>query len=482
MAVIRTSQPNYWSAVYNPIIYKFLSDFESGLRISGPLTPDTLGDSNGLLQITFLTAHGYSVGDYVEFANGDAPGYYRVTSTPSSTAAIFNTVLASSNNLTQLYLSAYQYNMSVRVLNPDTLEVYGLKTVKAFDDGTDITFTFDIASILQTLITSDLPDLTSNTPQLNSNSYLPYRIQFREEWIKGIDGESTYFIGDWQDDRTSGYYEFNDKVASNSCEQYNEQVGSTYKQLDFLIGGTGTRILTNQPDDLTFCSGKKYFLYINNVEIPADDMTVEVKQYDISDTLLSTSTIAYSGFAFVLGQHALPINGGLFTLSTDAYSITFQLKGTGIDSELITYKVSQNCCSPSEYQLYWLNNKGGYSSHIFTGKATHGLSIDRLQPIKYNLQPDNWAPSNRQFGNLSNSTREVLTLRYETSNVEIIQWLSRDLLSSIDAVMVVDIDGTDYLIPVFVETNSLSVYKDRDKRYSLSVDISYGFEYINQTR
>lgn len=485
MGTNRIRQPNRWSAVYNPIIYEFNSTWGTGAHIGGNLVVDTIGDTNGLLQIGFLSNHGLSAGDYVKFVDGDAPGYYRVNSIVSATQAIFNTSLASASALTIVYWTAYQYNMRVQVLDYNTNEVLGTKLVKGYDDGTDILFTFDISSILQTVITSTLPTLSGLVPILCSDAYREFYIQYREEYIKGVAGESAYFEAPWETDYASNYYDINDKVAVNSCEQYNEQVASSYKQADFLIGSNGTRFLTNQPDNLEFCTGGQHWLYFNNEEINPDILTVEVKQYDISGSLLSTSSITYSaGYTYAVGQHLLPVNTSLFTLSASAYKITFQVKisGNPVSSEVLTYLVNQNCCEPNSYQLIWLNNKGGYSTHRFTGRASHGFDVSRIQPIKFNLQPDNWKPSNRQYANLRNNSRESIIFRYECSAQEIHDWLVKEIMTTIDLFLIQTIDEVDYFIPMQINTNSVNSRKDGDKRFVLTFECTFAYDIINQNR
>ena len=619
MAIERIQQPNRWSAVYSPIIYKFRSTFDSGYKITTPVAPSVIGDSNGFLLVTFAADHGLAAGDYA-YIESDFSGVYRVIDCPGSAQAIFDADGTVGQNMVQAYKYAYKYMASVEVFAKinNSYTSIGTVTTKPVDDGTDIIFTFDVSGVLRSYISSNIPNLYGSGVQIAADAFKEYYIQYREEYIHGVNGVPQYEEFDWITDTDSSYYDTNEKVAVNATEQYTQQIGDPYKQSEYVLGLDSGEIkfLSNQPDGVEYSACRKYFAYFNNEIIDSDGFfQLRVNQYN-GNALLETNEVEH--VEIPLGQHYFEVSNNLFTLNPSAtkicvdatlpeYSFTDQLKnnnknwslqdngvnvqfstsgalfnqntiplptfsvngymdkailtngftyrirvrvintaaapsgvviidagGNGTSAYTITtagdydfnltadgsvlriqatyyddndianefivtnfklqteneehaqpicYNVVDDCdCSDNYYNVVWLNNKGGYSNFYFTGRATHGIDVDRQTPIKYNLLPNNFAPANRQYGNLRNVTRQRITLRNETTNKQVHEWLASEISQSIDVFMVRAIDGVDYLLPIVVDVDSVTLFKDKDKRYVFTCEALYGFELKNQTR
>jgi hypothetical protein len=619
MAIARVQQPNRWSSVYAPIIYKFKSSFATGYRIGNVLTPAVIGETNGFLTITWSTAHGMRSGDYV-YINSDFSGAYRVISCPGSAQTIIDVNATAGQNCTSGYWYAFQYNASVRVWAEidNVFTDIGTITTKPVDDGTDIIFTFDVSTVLRNYITSNLPDLRNGSVQHCPDAFKSFYIEYREEYVRGVAGITQYVAQDWETDTDSSYYDTNDKVAVNSTEQYDENIGDPYKQSEYVFGiDNGTvRLLTNQPDGVPYCADRKYWLYFNADNLQTNHSIVfNVEQYGGGGNLITTSEIEYEDVE--LGQNLVEISNETFTLNANAAKIcvtaslpeyqfhdnlkqlgswslqdngvnivfgsqgalfnqntiplptlsvngymdrnvlangieyefritlaftnnqpsgvitidaggngtsthtistagthTFTLTANGPtlrlqatyydnnnvanefrlsnlhvhstiteDSQPVCFSVEQNCeCTDKYYKLVWLNNKGGYSSFYFTGRATHGIEVDRQRPIKYALVAGRFEPSNRQYANLRNIGRKRITLRNETMNKDINTWLANELMTSIDVYLEQTVDGVNYFLPVQIENDSIDIRKDGDKRYSLVLDAIYAYDIISQTR
>lgn len=489
MAIERIQQPNRWSAVYSPIIYKFRSTFDSGYKITTPVAPSVIGDSNGFLLVTFSGSHGLAAGDYA-YIESDFSGVYRVIDCPGSAQAIFDADGTVGQNMVQAYKYAYKYMASVEVFAKinNSYTSIGTVTTKPVDDGTDIIFTFDVSGVLRSYISSNVPNLYGSGVQIAADAFKEYYIQYREEYIHGVNGVPQYEEFDWITDTDSSHYDTNEKVAVNATEQYTQQIGDPYKQSEYVFNfeTTDTNFLTNQPDGLPYCNDRKYFIYFNNENQISGFFATYIKQYDSSGALLETDTETYAELP--VGQHYVYIDSSRFTLNANcAY---FTIDATAFDgfgsqgSQIIRFNVvNTDCdCSDNYYNVVWLNNKGGYSNFYFTGRATHGIDVDRQTPIKYNLLPSNFAPANRQYGNLRNVTRQRITLRHETTNKQVHEWLASELTQSIDVFMVRTVDGVDYLLPIVVDLDSVTLFKDKDKRYVFTCEALYGFELNTQTR
>lgn len=605
--------------MYSPIIYKFKSSFDSGYKITTPVAPSVIGDSNGFLLVTFSANHGLAAGDYA-YIESDFSGVYRVIDCPGSAQAIFDADGSVGQNMVEAYKYAYKYMASVEVFAKlgNTYSSIGILTTKPVDDGTDIIFTFDVSGILRSYISANAPDMLSTGVIAAPDAFKQFYIQYREEYIHGINGVPEYEEFDWTVDTDSNYYDTNDKVAVNATEQYLQQIGDPYKQSEWVFGlDSGLiKFLTNQPDGLNYSNCRKYWFYFNNELIDSDGFfQLCVDQYN-GNTLIETNEVEH--VEVPLGQHYFEVSNNLFTLNPNAtkicvdaalptYSFIDNLKnnsknwalqdngvnvvfgttgalfnqntiplptfsvngymdkailtngftyrirlkvlntaaapsgviivdagGNGTSTHTITtagnydfnltadgsilriqatyfdnnntanefvvtsfklqtedeehtqpicFNVVDDCdCIDQEYNIVWLNNKGGYSNFYMTGRATHGIDVERQGAIKYNLLPNNFAPNNRQFGNLRHSVRQRITLRHETTNKEIHEWLASEIPQSIDVYMVRDVDGVARLIPLVIDIDSVTLFKDKDKRFVFTCEALYGFELNNQSR
>lgn len=619
MAIQRIQQPNRWSAVYSPIIYKFKSSFNTGFKITTPVAPSVIGDSNGFLLVTFSGNHGLAAGDYA-YIESDFSGVYRVIDCPGPAQAIFDASGSVGQNMSNAYKYAYRYMASVEVFAKinNSYQSVGILTTKPIDDGTDIIFTFDVSNVLRSYITSNAPNLQGSGLIYAPDAFKEYYIKYREEYIHGIGGVPVYDEFDWITDTDSSYYDTNEKIAVNATEQYLQQIGDPYKQNEFVFGtDTGEiQFLSNQPNGVPYSDCQKYWFYFNNESVNSDGFfIVQMLQYN-GNTLLETNEIQHEQLP--IGQHYFEVSDNTFTLNPTAtkvcvdaalpaYSFTDNLKnnsknwalesfgvtvqftsngalfnetttplpssssfgymdksilvngftyrirlkvtnaasppsgvividagGNGTSTYTITtagnydfnitadgpilrilasydefnnlandyrvtdlkvqtqdeesakricFNVVQDCeCVEQQYNIVWLNNKGGYSNFYMTGRATHGLDIERQGSIKYNLLPNNFQPSNRQYSNLRNIVRQRITLRHETTNQQIHEWLASEIPQSIDVYMVRNINGVDRLLPLVVDVDSVTLFKDKDKRFVFTCEALYGFELNNQTR
>lgn len=485
MALTRIAQPNRWSAVYSPIIYRFQSSFATGYRVTSPVGPLVIASTNGFLTVTFDANHNMVAGDYA-YITSDFSGIYRVISAPSATQLIFDCDDTVGQNLSTAYKYAYKYTGSAKVFAKIS-GVYtdiGMVNTKPVDNGSTIVFTFDVAGIIQKYITSNLPDLNSNTINDAPDAFKEYYIETSEAYIRGVGGYPEYVQSEFTPDYEDSIYTINEKVAVNATEQYAQQIGETYKQQYYVFnsGADTLRFLSNQPDGVKISACREFWFYFNNEESTAFlPVTVNIKQYQ-NETLLSTTTTQYTDLP--VGQHFIALNSSTFTLNPLATSVCIEVEETTGQTGLpICFDViSEDCNCDNRYQLVWLNNKGGYSSEYLTGKATHGIDVDRQGQIKYNLQPSNFSPSNRQYGNVQNVARKRITLTHESTKQSVHEWLASEVMTSIDVLLKETIDGVDYLIPLQIDTDTVTLYKDRDKRFVFVFDALLAYDLQIQTR
>lgn len=482
MALTRIEQPNDWSAVYSQIIYKFQSDFGEDFRIGSVLTTNTFADTSGYLQVEFTTAHNLAAGDYfwISDTGGATPVAVRVISVVNTTTVVLD--ISFDLTFVEGWKMAYKYNASVQIWAIDDETVYeaiGVLTSPPVWNGTNYIFTFDVAPVLKNYITGNTPELNTPTNGEATAATIQFYIEYREEYILGVNDLPDYYEFSFQPDSEGGYYVINYKIANNATEQYTEQPDSAYKQEAYVFDGVNAdrKFLTNQPV-IPYCYDHDLFFYLNSEEISTPNL--KVRQYNGAGTLTDTQTIAIADLPF--GQNIIYFDPATVVLLDATQKMCFAVEDGGIETESLCYTITRNCCSNQEYRVVWFNNKGGYSQYVLTGQSTTGIDVERSDAFKTNLFPSRFKPPFRQYSNVSNVPRESIILRHETKDRDVHEWLIYDLLTSPDVYLVETIDSLDRLLPLIVDTDSVTMRKDGDQRYQLSIPFMKAYDKIVQSR
>lgn len=239
---------------------------------------------------------------------------------------------------------------------------------------------------------------------------------------------------------------------------------------DAIDPGAGGDALLNQ---VALIPGAQYYITFDIATLTAPTM-VYVYTADAAGnlkTLLDArSVVGTWDFFFVADDVRLKI---VFDPGGDATTTVSFSHFETFASQRFIY---QQACQEFEYPVYWLNDKGGYDSLTFTGKSARELTVDRLGEFKKSLYPDNFDPSNRQFGNVTNRGRRSITVNSGPMSAEQIEWLE-GLFISPD--VFVFLDGQ--MLPVNVDTANKRFRTDYQRNQSLSFPLVFGFEVITQS-
>lgn len=135
-------------------------------------------------------------------------------------------------------------------------------------------------------------------------------------------------------------------------------------------------------------------------------------------------------------------------------------------------------CDRYEYQMVFLNKKGGYDTFNFIGKADRSLKVNREGDIKYQLLPDSFVPSNRQFASLRINSRQRIKITHNEKNATVYDWLTTTLLESQDIYLLEE----GILLPVNLLTETVVTFTDGAKLNVLEFDFEFAYERVTQTR
>lgn len=248
---------------------------------------------------------------------------------------------------------------------------------------------FDPKRILESLVSYDvaIPSSNHNGFFPNDNSHTEYTLIISEQ-TKNASNE-------WVD---ISVIFTNDKSVWNGGLSLRDWLSFTFTDYEVSIGDTDTKFLTSGPSTRYQNSTDSSWLYFIAKEDDAPTH-LTVKSYDVAGTLLSTETlqnphssaITVNPFTHRKYQYMRVVTGRKDINSTDptykstanvvhanAAYYTVNLRGVaGIQSELITYRIDEQCSKWSTIRLHWLNRLGGFDSFNFILKSVEESDIDR---------------------------------------------------------------------------------------------------------
>lgn len=235
------------------------------------------------------------------------------------------------------------------------------------------------------------------------------------------------------------------------------------------------------------------FCFIPYLPTDTDNVTVEVKSYTDSASLINTYSTAIAPSAANTLQlfNVAPVNlntisPGLMPDGVASY-YTVQFLNPNITGEPI-YRFNLICEAKYEiYTIHFLNKYGGFESRDFTKVSRKTIDIERSEYGKLGYTMDSsgivsYANSN----NVYNEQRAVYATQYKekmTLNTDILTdgeytWLGELILSPI---VFVEIDG--YFIPCSIAENNYEFRKSvNDSLTNLTMKIEFGENFNSQYR
>jgi hypothetical protein len=213
MSLTINTEPNSYTAVYNPIIFEFDSDVASDFTIGAEKESETTSNYNGYIQIfNGSTAHGLLVGDFIKISQDGGitglEGIYIVTKIIDNDNFVINapyTIAPTGQVWYYKYLK--NYNAVIRVfaynLCDANYKLIAKLTLKPRFIGGYCKFYIDVADILKDfnnecntaddVISSDLfPLISAPIIQTNNNSFLSFYISYAEGFDNPISGDAEY--------------------------------------------------------------------------------------------------------------------------------------------------------------------------------------------------------------------------------------------------------------------------------------------------
>jgi hypothetical protein len=213
MSLTINTEPNSYTAVYNPIIFEFDSDVASDFTIGAEKESETTSNYNGYIQIfNGSTAHGLLVGDFIKISQDGGitglEGIYIVTKIIDNDNFVINapyTIAPTGQVWYYKYLKNYNAVIRVFVYNlcDANYKLIAKLTLKPRFVGGYCKFYIDIADILKDfnnecntaddVISSDLfPLISAPIIQTNNNSFLSFYISYAEGFDNPISGDAEY--------------------------------------------------------------------------------------------------------------------------------------------------------------------------------------------------------------------------------------------------------------------------------------------------
>lgn len=213
MSLTINTEPNSYTAVYNPIIFEFDSDVASDFTIGAEKESETTSNYNGFIQIySSLALHGLLQGDFIKISQDGGitglEGIYIVTKIIDTETFVINapyTIAPTGQVWYYKYLK--NYNAVIRVfaynLCDANYKLISKLTLKPRFVGGYCKFYIDVADILKDfnnecntaddVISSDLfPLISAPIIQTNNNSFLSFYISYAEGFDNPISGDAEY--------------------------------------------------------------------------------------------------------------------------------------------------------------------------------------------------------------------------------------------------------------------------------------------------
>ena len=533
MALTITQRPNDFCAGYLPIEYKMTStrmpNSRSGESSLGTLyglktsqsannSPVEVGSQILVRASLFDAAAQLIVGAYVLLENAGAySGVHRITEVSGSGLGGQNlwefkidAVAESSvafSNVTYTDQNGDKYH-PISATNAVTVSKY-YNNYSAVADlyisgnfvarlrkkvNVDDEFIFDISTILQEYIGSDLATLGSTTlyqdsVDLSKQFYIQYAHEFD---VIDSSGTATTTIGSFQDDVS------NTKTAVNSVIPYVNMrdfvISSTnYNLDDYAKSDTGQSqlFLTNQPSEIKIGRSDHYALsWINNVDyvLGSAAIIIEVRlvvttfdsqgnQIAKTFNVIKGSSISWRKTQSVLvGTSNL---GSLITSETVKYEVSINLRNFPISgapssstlTEIKTFIIDDNCYR-DEFRFEWLNKLGGIDAYTFTGKHSKTSEIEK-EVFKRSLNSARSIPE-RQTTTLKVDSKDIHNVNSGIVNYETRLWLD-ELLESPEVYLVVG----SYRLPVQI-TGSYDYEKLAEDSYNVGFEFELAYDKITQ--
>lgn len=196
-------------------------------------------------------------------------------------------------------------------------------------------------------------------------------------------------------------------------------------------------------------------------------LTTEWEQYSVTESRVVNN--------FELGiRQAVP---GTINSSVTIYAWGAQLSSDTNNylTEIKSYQIDRECYDYL-FQVNWLNKLGGRDTFMFGAKPIIETSVDRNNLIELS-KLRNFESPKRIYGYREHISRKTYTLSHRCKDRDTAEWVKRELIDSIDVMMVIN----DYYYPVLVLNSSIQEDKVSHD-YIVTFQLRLAFDNNIQTR
>lgn len=144
-------------------------------------------------------------------------------------------------------------------------------------------------------------------------------------------------------------------------------------------------------------------------------------------------------------------------------------------TEIKSYQIDRDCYNYL-FQVNWLNKLGGRDTFMFGAKPIIETSVDRNNLIELS-KLRNFESPKRIYGYREHISRKTYTLSHRCKDRDTAEWVKRELIDSIDVMMVIN----DYYYPVLVLNSSIQEDKVSHD-YIVTFQLRLAFDNNIQTR
>lgn len=196
-------------------------------------------------------------------------------------------------------------------------------------------------------------------------------------------------------------------------------------------------------------------------------LTNEWAQYDVTEVSSNGS------FDFGLRQAV----SGTINSSATVFAWFVQLTPEIINrlTEIKSYEIDRQCYDYN-FQINWLNKLGGRDTFMFTAKPNIETIVERNNLIELS-KLSNFESPKRIYGYREHISRKTYNLVHLCKDRATADWLKRELIDSIDVMMVIN----DYYYPVLVINSSIDENKF-SANYQVNLQFRLAFDNNIQTR
>ena len=505
MALTVVNRPDSYSAAYLPVEYKFTSD----------LSPNSVaGESNSTASLRGTSFSGADVlvntstqplplivGDFVYIENaGEYNGVHRVSSILSGLAGVSVTefyidtpvvteeiVIPFLNNVIKIAAEVSKYYNNYNAVADVYIGgsfVVRLRKKRDFNDE----FIFDLSSIIQEYLGSDLLTLgtttTSTTVDLSKEVY----IQYAEEYDTISNGIATLTLTAFTDDSTNTFTAVNSTIPyvfmnDFSISSTNYNLSDYYAANALFTSASAYNWLTRQPDVRIGSNDSYQMSFINATQTYngspnpiAVDLDLVLKTYDSQGALLATDIIVLDTDTTtnLEGVYNVPVGpanlSAYITSNVAKYEVRARIDGF----TLANYKtfIIEDDCNRILRRFEWVNSLGGIDSFTFKGKEVRDIDIEK-QTFKRIIGASRSIPE-RSVTTFGVQTKDVYTVNSGIVSKVEKEWLI-NLLESPEVYLIVD----GYRLPVQVNS-TFGFEKLGEDSYNVTMEYELAFEKIIQ--